>query len=120
MVKKATKLRDKKSTSNTRTQRGKRSVSEDSAKVVDPAEINDKEREVLETQVQKDEEDKSHVSTKNLELAVTLVENMFNLKGKDFNVTSFKDSSSKFVINLSNGDFDVSIVVADKDKYGLM
>lgn len=115
----------KKSTSNTRTRKPHNISAVEEAQVAsapasDPAEINEMEREAIESQVQRDEEEQSHVSMKNLELAVALVEDMFNLKGKDFNVTSFKDTPTKFAVHMSNGEFDVSIVLTDKEKYGLM
>ena len=82
--------------------------------------MNDAEQSALAEQQEKKEEESNKVSFAKMEEAVEVVQNQFNLLGKGFAVTSFTDKGSKFQLSMTNGDFDITVLVKDTEKYGII
>ena len=55
-----------------------------------------------------------------METAVEVVSNLFNLNSKGFSVTGFADKGSKIQLSMTNGDFDITVVVKDAEKFGIV
>ena len=82
----------------------------------DPADLTPEEMSAISSDVK----DMEKVSTEKMEKSVNTLEQLFNLSGFSFSVTSFKDSGSKCVVSLSNEDFDMTVTIKDPAKYGLV
>lgn len=82
--------------------------------------LTPEEQETLQAMSDELKKEKDKVSIEKMSQAVALVESEFNLTGKNFSVTSFKDSGSKCVLSISNDDFSMSITIANPEKYGLI
>ena len=82
--------------------------------------MNEAEQSALAEQHEKDIEDLNKVSTSMMETAVEVVSNLFNLNSKGFSVTGFADKGSKIQLSMTNGDFDITVVVKDAEKFGIV
>ena len=82
--------------------------------------MNTAEEEAVSSQVASEEDEAKKVSMKKMEKAVQLLQEEFNLSDKGFSVTSFTDKGSSVKLSMTNGDFDVSVIVNDAESHGLM
>lgn len=63
------------------------------------------------------EEDNSGVSSQRLEHALAKATEQFNLKDQRYGVYGFKDAKGQVTLNMSNDDFDLTVVFKDPDKF---
>lgn len=80
-------------------------------------ELNADEKEVIAAHAEEVVSEVENVSTKKMEAFVNVVEGEFNLKGKNFSVTSFKDGTKNLSISIANDDFTLNIELKNPEKY---
>ena len=66
------------------------------------------------------EEADSKVSTDTMEKAFSLIEETFNLSGKNYRATSFKDTGKKITLGLTNDEYDMVVSILNPDYQGLV
>lgn len=76
-----------------------------------PEQLNEDEKEVLEATTPEDET--GEVSTVKMENILDLVTDEFNLSGKKYTVSQYKDGGSKVTLSMTNSDYDVTVTVKD-------
>lgn len=76
-----------------------------------PEQLNEDEKEALEATAPEDET--GEVSTVKMENILNLVTDEFNLSGKKYTVSQYKDGGSKVTLSMVNPDYDVTITVKD-------
>jgi hypothetical protein len=82
--------------------------------------MTQEEEEALKPGAEEIIEEKTRVSTEKMEKAVELVQDIFNLSDKGYVVNSFSDAVTKIKLSLANGDFEISVVIKDTEKHGLL
>lgn len=82
--------------------------------------LSEEEEKVLKEQVDKEEEEQDKVNTVNLDKAIEVITEKFNLLGGNFVVTAFSDKRNKFQLSLSNEDFDITVMIKDTEKYDII
>ena len=76
-----------------------------------PEQLNEDEKEALEATAPEDET--GEVSTVKMENILDLVTDEFNLSGKKYTVSQYKDGGSKVTLSMTNSDYDVTVTVKD-------
>ena len=76
-----------------------------------PEQLNEDEKEALEATAT--EEETGEVSTVKMENILDLVTDEFNLSGKKYTVSQYKDGGSKVTLSMTNSDYDVTVTVKD-------
>ena len=82
--------------------------------------INEGEKAVLSEQAERDEAKSKEISTKKMEAVVETVQNTFKLADGNYVVGSFSDKGNKSQVSLSNEDFELTIVIKDNEKFGII
>lgn len=100
--------------------KGKLNSKPKSAPVQDEDELTEEEQEALDAIAAENDEANKKVSFKKMEKAVTLLEELFNLKEQGYTVMSFTDKGNSVKVSMTNGAFDVAVTINDAEAYGLM
>lgn len=65
-------------------------------------------------------EDEVEVSKAKLNRTVDVIQNTFDLSSGNFVVTGFSDKGTKCQLSLSNEDFNLTVLIKDTFKHGIM
>ena len=76
-----------------------------------PEQLTEDEKEALEAILPEDET--GEVSTVKMDSILDLVTDEFNLSGKKYTVSQYKDGGSKVTLSMTNSDYDVTVTVKD-------
>lgn len=77
--------------------------------------MNEDEKEVLDADGEQYIEDATKVSSKKMDSVLELLQDKFNLKGKDFELIGYSDKGNKVVATLANSEYEAQFVIKSSD-----
>ena len=97
----------------------KKNVEETPAETVDTTEeqsyINEEEKEVITADGEQYIEDEEKVSSKKMNKVLDLLQDTYNLRGRDFELVGYSDKGNKIVATLANPEYEAQFTIKSSE-----
>ena len=97
----------------------KKNVEETPAETVDTTEeqsyINEAEKEVITADGEQYIEDEEKVSSKKMNKVLDLLQDTYNLRGRDFELVGYSDKGNKIVATLANPEYEAQFTIKSSE-----
>ena len=97
----------------------KKNVEETPAETIDTSEeqsyINEEEKEVITADGEQYIEDEEKVSSKKMNKVLDLLQDTYNLRGRDFELVGYSDKGNKIVATLANQEYEAQFTIKSSE-----
>ena len=97
----------------------KKNVEETPAETVDTSEeqsyINEEEKEVITADGEQYIEDEEKVSSKKMNKVLDLLQDTYNLRGRDFELVGYSDKGNKIVATLATPEYEAQFTIKSSE-----
>lgn len=97
----------------------KKNVEETPVETIDTSEeqsyINEEEKEVITADGEQYIEDEEKVSSKKMNKVLDLLQDTYNLRGRDFELVGYSDKGNKIVATLANPEYEAQFTIKSSE-----